>query len=130
MTKKDSSLAVDLKDLRQQMAGTEGTIFYSKGGIQISPAWWDALYSDRQYRLIAKNKFEDITITTVWDGIDNRKDKTTPPPIFEVRIENSNHFWTWHCCNLAMVEIVHALLLRQLREGTPPEELTIQNPYN
>lgn len=57
--------------------------YYNRSGFAIDVKEWSKLFGDQKYSVIKRTQIEDITVSTVWLGINHNFGNFGPPLIFE-----------------------------------------------
>lgn len=69
------------------------TTFWDREGRPLTVVEANALLADPGYRIVARDVWDHITISTVWTGVDHGIPNTTgdPPLIFETLVSGGPH---------------------------------------
>jgi hypothetical protein len=83
---------------------TAGGRWFDYDGNPITIEEWDRLFRDFERRQVARTELGDVSVSTVWLGLDHRMppplSKPGPPLIFETMIfgggdDLDEHCWRW-----------------------------------
>ena len=130
-----SKLEIGIEELQRAVLSKRiksGKRFYSRRGTRIQPAYWAQLQNDRQYRIVARDEFEEADLTTFWTGISatNKCDARELPFIFTTIAETGTCTHEWSTATQEAAGAVHAIIASQLRQGIAANDIQVSTPYN
>lgn len=67
------------------------TDHFDRRGMAIDLPSWIKLSNHHEYRVVNFDKINDVTISTVWLGLNHQFDPSLPPLIFETMIFGGEH---------------------------------------